>query len=271
MSTAPQSPLATPVPWDLVSAGYESDIVPVFESYARDALRLAGVEAGRHVLDVAAGPGTLALLAAEESARVDAIDFAPAMIERLERRVRERGAENVVARVGDGQALPYADESFDSAFSMFGLMFFPDRAKGFAELRRVLRPGGTALVSSWHPIDAVPAMRVLFTTLRELMPAPAPDGPPPLSSAASVREEMEAAGFRDVEVHTIVHAMRHDSLHAMFESMERSMAPLLLLRTRLGAEAWAPIARKLRDALAVELGEGPAVTEMPAYFGLGRR
>ncbi|MFO0695941.1 MAG: class I SAM-dependent methyltransferase [Polyangiales bacterium] len=271
MSTAPQSPLATPTPWDLVSAGYESDIVPVFEGYARDALELARVDGTHRVLDVAAGPGTLSLLAAERAHHVEAIDFAPAMIERLARRVRERSVTNVTACVGDGQALPYADESFDAGFSMFGLMFFPDRAKGFAELRRVLRPGGTALVSSWHPVEAVPAMRVLFTTLRELIPMPAPDGPPPLSSAASVREEMEAAGFRDVEVHTLVHEMKHESLAAMFASMERSMAPIVLLRTRLGAEAWAPLAKKLRDALVLELGEGACVTEMPAYVGMGRR
>ena len=81
------APLATPLPWDLVSGGYESDIVPMFESYARDALRLSSVTASHAVLDVAAGPGTLALLAAPDVARVEAIDFSPRMVERLERRV----------------------------------------------------------------------------------------------------------------------------------------------------------------------------------------
>jgi len=45
----------------------------------------------------------------------------------------------VTAQVADGQALPFADGEFEAAFSMFGLMFFPDRAKGFAELRRTSR------------------------------------------------------------------------------------------------------------------------------------
>jgi len=50
---------------------------------------------------------------------------------------REAGLD-VESLVGDGMALPLADGAFDVAFSMFGLMFFPDRPRGFRELRRVL-------------------------------------------------------------------------------------------------------------------------------------
>ena len=49
--------------------------------------------------------------------------------------------------------------SFDAAFSMFGLIFYSDRARGLQELRRVVRPGAPVVVSSWHPMDTIPEFK----------------------------------------------------------------------------------------------------------------
>src|SRR5512146_2611813 len=143
------SPLATPMPWNLVAPSYTDELVPMFETWARDALAVAEVTAGARVVDVACGPGSLSVLAAQRGARVDALDFSPVMIEQLERRVTTLGLTGITPRVGDGQALPYETGTFAAGFSMFGLMFFPDRAKGFAELRRVLAPGARAVIATW--------------------------------------------------------------------------------------------------------------------------
>ena len=117
------------------ASAYAEEVVPLFSRYAEDALRIAGVGAGQDVLDVATGPGTLAVLAARRGARVSAIDFAEAMVGKLRARIDAEAIANVEARVGDGMALPFEDASFDAAFSMFGLMFFPDRHQGFRELQ----------------------------------------------------------------------------------------------------------------------------------------
>src|SRR5437763_1678380 len=156
-----ESPLASPMPWDLVAVAYEQDVVPMFEAFAREALRLAAPPSGSRIVDVACGPGTLSALAARDGLRVDAIDFSPQMLERL----AARTLANVTARLGDGQALPYEAGTFAAGFSMFGLMFFPDRAKGFAELRRVLAPGARAVVASWIPIDEIPLMKAMFAAV----------------------------------------------------------------------------------------------------------
>src|SRR5262245_40412679 len=84
-NTPPPNPLATPEPWDLVTSGYVADSLPYFEAFSREALRLAALKPGAHIVDVAAGPGTLSLLAAAASARVTAIDVSERMIEEFRR------------------------------------------------------------------------------------------------------------------------------------------------------------------------------------------
>jgi tRNA/tmRNA/rRNA uracil-C5-methylase (TrmA/RlmC/RlmD family) len=94
------SPLSTPVAWELVSGDYAKEVVPQFEKYAADALRLAGVEKGSRVVDVACGPGTLTMIAARAGANVSALDFSEKMIAIAKQRASGEGLA-VDARVGD--------------------------------------------------------------------------------------------------------------------------------------------------------------------------
>lgn len=268
--TQPPSPLATPVAWNLVAADYAADIVPHFEKYAADALRLAGVTQGARVLDVAAGPGTLSLLAAT-TASVTAIDFAESMVAALRQRASSLGLE-VDARVGDGMALPFEDASFDAAFSMFGLMFFPDRDRGFRELARVLRPGARAVVASWAPMDRMPLLAELFSALRDALPGlPFGDGKGPLDTPHDFEVEMAAAGFHDVRIQQVAHASESSSLRVLWESMRRSNAPLVLLRQKLGEAPWAALEQAVLGRLRARFGEGPQRLEMIANLGVGVR
>ena len=263
------SPLASPLPWNLVANDYEKEVVPMFEAFAARALELAAPASGR-IVDVACGPGTLAALAARRGLAVDALDFSPAMIERLE----TRKLPGVTARIGDGQALPYADGAFAAGFSMFGLMFFPDRAKGFAELRRVLAPGARAVVSSWYAMESVPAFAVMFGALRpgfaELMAGrpPQPQAPSPLTTEDECRSEMSAA-FSRVEVHTVSQRQQAPSVDALWESLVRTMAPVVLLRKGLGEARWAPYDAAARAAIRQVAGDGPIELEMRAFLTVG--
>ncbi len=63
------------------------------------------------------------------------------------------GAERVIWRQADAQALPFPDGSFDAVLCQFGVMFFPDRATAYRETKRVLRPGGRFLFSVWDRIE----------------------------------------------------------------------------------------------------------------------
>ena len=163
------SVLATAEPWDLVAVDYTAQSLPYFETFSREALRLAALPPKARVADIAAGPGTLSLLAAAAGATVNAIDLSPRMVNEFRARVAAAGlGDTVDVQVGDGQRLPFESGAYDGAFSMFGLMFFPDRAAGLREMKRVLKPGGRGVISSWIPFDG--PFGVLFKTASEIIP-----------------------------------------------------------------------------------------------------
>ncbi|HLK40428.1 MAG TPA: methyltransferase domain-containing protein [Polyangiaceae bacterium] len=264
----PPNPLATAEPWDLVSDGYVDEALPYFESFSRAALQVAALPPGARVVDVATGPGTLALLAASDGATVSAIDISERMIAALRARAARAGlSEAIDVRLGDAQRLPFETAAYDAAFSMFGLMFFPDRATGLREMRRVLRPGRRAVVSSWVPFEG--PFAELLKAAREFIPGlPLGGGRPPLSSPEEIRAELEHAGFDSVMVETASETLSAPSFDAFWSSMQRTNAPLALLKQRLG-QRWDEAAPKIRERVRATLGEGPLVIGRGAYLGIG--
>lgn len=132
---------------------YDTYLVPlIFEPYAIDlAARVRAVDP-RRVLELACGTGvvtrTLAAMLPEGVAII-AVDLNPGMVERAE---AVGTARPVVWQQGDASRLPFEDGAFDLVVCQFGVMFFPDKAQAFSEMRRVLMPGGTCIFSVWDDI-----------------------------------------------------------------------------------------------------------------------
>jgi SAM-dependent methyltransferase len=270
MTDAPkQSPLASPEPWSLVADDYTLELLPMFELFSKDALALAPTRPGAKVLDVAAGPGTLTLLAAEAGRAVSAIDFSPQMVTNLKRRLNgaQLGAD---VRLGDGQELPWGDAEFDAAFSMFGLMFFPNRSRGFAELYRVLKPGGTAVVSSWAPFEGVFAS--IMAAMREVLPEiPFGSGKGPLGDPDEFAAELRAAGFVDVQVTPEPHTLPGETPRELWASSQRTTAPIVLLKRNLGEAKWAEVTAGVVERLEAQYGTSPVAITTTAYLGRGKK
>lgn len=266
------SPLASPESWDLVDDGYAELVAPVLAHYARDAITLAAPTRDARVLDVAAGPGTLALIAAKQVAYVSALDFSPAMIDRLRRDAATLGCANIDAQVGDGQALPYPGASFDAAFSMFGLIFFPDRGEGLRQLHRVLRPGGRVVIGSWAPFDPDSALVALFAALQVALPALSLRAPElPMGDPAAMRDELSAAGFRDIRVEQAAHEFCAADVEQLWASNVRANVFLKLLRQRLAASAWDRASEVAIRELRARFGDGAVRYQQVALLGMGER
>ena len=266
------SPLAAPDGWNLIDDGYAELVAPVLANYARDAIMLAAPARDARVLDVAAGPGTLSLIAAPRVAHVSALDFSSAMIERLRRDAAAQGHANVDAQVGDGQALPYRDGEFDVAFSMFGLIFFPDRGKGLRQLHRVLRPGGRVVIGSWAPFEPTSALVMLFAALQVALPELALTAPVlPLGDPAAMHDELESAGFRCVRVEHVAHDFHATDVNDLWAVNVRANVFLGLLRQRLSAPAWERVSEIVVRELRARLGDGEVRYEQVALLGMGER
>ncbi|MGQ4598831.1 methyltransferase domain-containing protein [Nocardia sp. R6R-6] len=266
------NPLAVAEPWDLVADGYAEFAPALMQPFAARALEFVSLSPASQVVDVAAGPGTLSLLVAEQVTLVEAIDFSAPMIARLANSAAAAGLTNIRARVGDGQDLPYQSDRFDAAFSMFGLMFFPERARGFAELFRVLRPGGTAVVSSWAPIADSPLMRMMFGALAAADPNIQEPQPNFLSleNPEVFESEMRGAGFEAVSIQRHSIALTFTSPTQMWETMVRSSAPLELMRHSVTAQVWAERAAVMQAYLA-EKYRPNGLLSTTAYLGIGHK
>jgi len=162
----------------------------------------AVVEPGDRVLDAACGTGDLAIIAARAGGVVTGLDFSERMLERARRKAPE-----LEWLSGDLLALPFDDESFDSATVGFGVRNVADLDAAIAELRRVLRPGGRlAILEITRPRGPLRVFYSLwFDRIVPLLGKILPGGEAYTYLPASVRrfpgpDELAAqlAGFRDV-------------------------------------------------------------------------
>jgi len=119
----------------------------VAESFAGVAnpFSLGRLEAGKRVLDLGSGAGSDSLVAALQvgpEGSVTGIDMTPEMVEKARTGAAELGLGNVTFVEGEAERLPFADESFDVVISNGVIDLIPDKDAVFAELQRVLAPGG---------------------------------------------------------------------------------------------------------------------------------
>ena len=142
-------------------------------------------------------------------------------------KARERlgKAPNASVSVEDGQALSFADFSFDAVLCNLGLMFFPDPAQGLSEFRRVLRPGGRVAVSVNTVIERSYNHQVNVIIARHMPSlAEAVTRTFALGEASRLISLFNEAELADAETHTVRHIFVLPSFDAYYGPFERGGA-----------------------------------------------
>jgi SAM-dependent methyltransferase len=179
---------------------YDTLMVPlIFEPYAEDLVRRVAALKPARVLETAAGTGVVTRALARAlpaQTEIVATDLNQPMLDRA----ASVGTQRPVHwQQADAMQLPFDAASFDVVACQFGAMFFPDRADGFREARRVLRPGGVFLFNVWDRIEENEFADVVTNVLATLFPADPPRfmarTPHGYSDRGQIAADLAAAGF----------------------------------------------------------------------------
>jgi SAM-dependent methyltransferase len=204
---------------------YQSYFGPaIFEPLAERVLAVAAPAAGERVIDVACGTGILTRPVAAHAGpdgRVVGVDINPAMIATARAIEPDEGSAPIDYRAGDGSALDEPSGAYDVAYCQQGLQFFPDPSAGAAELRRVVRDGGRAVVAVWQGIDRHPLFAALADAEEPHLAALGVSlsraeliAPFSLGDPDELRGLLRDAGFADVRLTT-------QSIEARFADADR--------------------------------------------------
>lgn len=254
MSTKPQA-INDPGHWDSLADRYAGEADRMTSLYCEDAWRIAAIPAGAKVLDVATGAGALLTIALREGADAIGIDFSPSMVRIAQERAGAiRPGDH--ARVMDGQALDFADASFDAVFSMFGVFMFPDPIAGFAEMARVLRPGGLMAVGVWESAGGAGPAQLFQKAARILFP----DRPVPtpmtrlFNTSALFEQAFSEVGLTPQAVREVEHAWPAPPVEWFRDNAKLAFgwSPLWAELSEAQREAFADEAARLAIALPAE-------------------
>jgi SAM-dependent methyltransferase len=180
---------------------YDNLLVPlIFQPYAHDLARRASSLDARTVLEVAAGTGVVTRALADATTQrtaITATDLSQPMLDRAESMGTSRP---VKWQQADAMELPFAEGSFDVVICQFGVMFFPDRRRAYAEVVRTLRPGGVFLFNVWDRIEN----NDLSLAVHDGIGSVFPDDPPQFLRSVpfgyfdkmTILGDLDAAGFR---------------------------------------------------------------------------
>ena len=191
-----------------VPENYDRYMVPlIFEPYAADIARRAASLSPSAVLEIAAGTGVVTrALAPKLSASASYIvtDLNQPMLDYAAS--RQPPDARIKWRQADALALPFENAAFDLVCCQFGAMFFPNRVAAYREAKRVLKPGGHFLFSTWDRIEENDFADDVTNALARIFP----DDPPRFMArtphgyhdTALIRRELAEAGFSGVTIET---------------------------------------------------------------------
>jgi len=186
-----------------IPALYDRYLGPLlFAPFAADMARRVAEGSPARVLETAAGTGIVTAALARRlpaSTTITATDLNQTMLDVAAAHVTSRA---IAWKACDATAMPFDAGGFDCVVCQFGVMFFPDKAKGFREARRVLRPGGRFLFYVWDSLASNPLPRMVVEAVAAEFPADPPSflarTPHGYFDVPAITQSLAAAGFREI-------------------------------------------------------------------------
>jgi SAM-dependent methyltransferase len=240
---------------------YERYMVPlIFEPYAQDMARRVAALRPSNVLEIAAGTGAVTRHLADRlpaDVPIVATDLHQPM---LDHAMSIGTSRAVTWRQADAMQLPFDDHSFDAVVCQFGCMFLPDKVAGFAQARRVLRPGGTLVFNVWDALEDNEFADSVTQAMAELFPSDPPRFlarlPHGYHDRTAIAGALAAAGFTGTNAFdTVAMQSRADSA--------RTVATAYCQGTPLRNEI------ETRDAAALGRATDAAAAALEKRFGSG--
>ena len=190
---------------ELAAPGYGLD-GRVFSAMGKRLVEMADIQPGHRVLDVAAGRGALLFPAAKKAGpkgEVIGIDLADSMVRETSAEIAARRIKNARIVKMDAENLEFPDNLFDRVLCGFALFFFPNLEGTLAEFRRVVKPAGRLVVSTfaegggpWGWYEDLVSAYGISSRDKELGSFVTDD----LDQPAHLKEVLERAGFSKVKV-----------------------------------------------------------------------
>jgi SAM-dependent methyltransferase len=191
-------------------------------------LAAAAPKPGEAALDIGCGAGDTTLRVAAVTGRALGLDISEPMLARARERAAKAGSPAHFT-LADATSHDLSAEAADLALSRFGVMFFAEPVRAFANLRRGLKPGGRLAFVCWRDPELNPWQMVPFEAARKHLPGaqlPSPDEPGPFAfrSADKVRGILEAAGFGDIRLDSRETALDIADAKGVEEAVAKSLS-----------------------------------------------
>jgi SAM-dependent methyltransferase len=236
-------------------------ISDVFTSVTSVSFSAASAKPGEHVVDIGCGTGDTLLEFAKvvgPSGSVLGVDVSVPMLGFAKRRAAEAGNSNVACALADATTYAFEPRWADLVYSRFGVMFFADPAKAFANIRSGMKPDARLVFVCFRPMPESPWFRVPMEAARPHLPPQPPADPSAPGMFSFAREErvrgiLSEAGFRAIELKaTDVPIHGKDVLQSM--AFHTQAGPLPAIFEKGSQEQRARAADAVRDALAASIG-----------------
>jgi ubiquinone/menaquinone biosynthesis C-methylase UbiE len=252
---------------DNIAGRYEELLGPfIFEPFAVELAERARDVPAMDVLELACGTGRLTRRLAKELAagvRLTATDINEEMLTVAK---ESMSYADVKWGVADMMSLPFEDGSFDLVVAQFGMMFAPDAAKAFGEVRRVLRDGGRFVFNTWATAAENPVWWALGQTLRGVF-GDAANGPTEqpfsMSEEGKVMQLLEDSGFSAVSAHRVRRIGRIDNAAMAAKGMIEGLPVISMVRAR-APQGLPAMLEQLEERYTATFGDQPMVAPLSA-------